>query len=172
MAPTTSTRFLVNDTSVKLGIPVVHGSIFRFEGMVTVFDPKNGPDLPGHGPRAPARRDGTQLRGGGRPRRPPGIVGSIQAIETIKLLLDLGDPLVGRLLAYGSLEQSFRGYKVRTDPANEITWANRDRIVVAGLDASACRTRCRRPPPDRRAPQAGRVAAGSPHRSPPRRSGR
>jgi molybdopterin/thiamine biosynthesis adenylyltransferase len=64
----------------------------------------------------------------------PGIVGSIQAIEAIKLLLDLGDPLIGRLLAYDSLEQSFREYKVRPDPANEVTWDNRDRIVVAELD--------------------------------------
>jgi hypothetical protein len=64
----------------------------------------------------------------------PGIIGSIQAIETIKLLLDLGDPLIGRLLAYDSLEQSFREYKVRRDPANEVTWDNRDRIVVAELD--------------------------------------
>ena len=64
----------------------------------------------------------------------PGIIGSIQAIETIKLLLGLGDPLIGRLLAYDSLEQSFREYKVRKDPANEITWENRDRITVAELD--------------------------------------
>jgi len=64
----------------------------------------------------------------------PGIIGSIQAIETIKLLLGLVDPLVGRLLAYGSLEQSFREFKVRKDPANEITWENRDRITVAELD--------------------------------------
>ena len=53
----------------------------------------------------------------------PGIVGSIQAIEAIKLLLDLGDPLIGRLLAYDSLEQSFREFKVQVDPTNEITWA-------------------------------------------------
>jgi molybdopterin/thiamine biosynthesis adenylyltransferase len=64
----------------------------------------------------------------------PGIVGSLQAIETIKLILDLGDPLIGRLLAYDSLEQSFREYKVQVDPANEITYENRDRIVVAELD--------------------------------------
>ena len=64
----------------------------------------------------------------------PGIVGSIQAIEAIKLLLDLGDPLIGRLLAYDSLEQSFREFKVQVDPTNEITWANRDRITVAELD--------------------------------------
>jgi hypothetical protein len=64
----------------------------------------------------------------------PGIVGSLQAIETIKLILDLGDPLIGRLLAYDSLEQTFREFKVRRDPSNEITWDNRDRIVVAELD--------------------------------------
>ena len=66
----------------------------------------------------------------------PGIIGSIQALEAIKLLLDLGDPLIGRLLAYDALEQSFRTYKVQVDPANEVTWANRDRIVVAELDGS------------------------------------
>jgi molybdopterin/thiamine biosynthesis adenylyltransferase len=64
----------------------------------------------------------------------PGIVGSIQAIEAIKLLLGLGDPLVGRLLSYDSLEQSFREYKVQVDPSNEITYENRDRIQVAELD--------------------------------------
>jgi molybdopterin/thiamine biosynthesis adenylyltransferase len=64
----------------------------------------------------------------------PGIVGSIQALEAIKLILDLGDPLIGRLLAYDALEQSFRTYNVKVDPANEVTWANRDRIVVAELD--------------------------------------
>ena len=64
----------------------------------------------------------------------PGIVGSIQAIEAIKIILGLGDPLVGRLLAYDSLEQSFREYKVQADPTNEITYANRDRIQIAELD--------------------------------------
>ena len=64
----------------------------------------------------------------------PGIVGSLQAVEAIKLILDLGDPLIGRLLTYDSLEQSFREYKVQVDPTNEITYANRDRIVVAELD--------------------------------------
>ena len=64
----------------------------------------------------------------------PGIVGSIQAIEAIKIILGLGEPLVGRLLAYDSLEQSFREYKVQVDPTNEITYANRDRIQIAELD--------------------------------------
>jgi len=128
------TRFLVNDASVKLGIPVVHGSIFRFEGMVTVFDPKNGPTYRDMVPEPPPAELAPSCAEAGVLGVLPGIVGSIQAIETIKLLLGLGDPLIGRLLAYDSLEQSFREYKVRKDPANEITWENRDRIVVAELD--------------------------------------
>jgi sulfur-carrier protein adenylyltransferase/sulfurtransferase len=128
------TRYLVNDASVKLGIPVVHGSIFRFEGMVTVFDPKRGPTYRDMVPEPPPAEMAPSCAEAGVLGVLPGIVGSIQAIETIKLLLDLGDPLIGRLLAYDALEQSFREYKVRQDPTNEITWANRDRIVVAELD--------------------------------------
>jgi molybdopterin/thiamine biosynthesis adenylyltransferase/rhodanese-related sulfurtransferase len=128
------TRFLVNDASVKLGIPVVHGSIFRFEGMVTVFDPKHGPTYRDMVPEPPPAELAPSCAEAGVLGVLPGIVGSIQAIEAIKLLLGLGEPLVGRLLAYDSLEQSFREYKVRPDPANEVTWANRDRIVVAELD--------------------------------------
>ena len=128
------TRFMVNDASVKLGIPVVHGSIFRFEGMVTVFDPRNGPTYRDMVPEPPPAELAPSCAEAGVLGVLPGIVGSLQAIETIKLILDLGDPLVGRLLAYDSLEQSFREYKVRKDPANEITWENRDRIVVTELD--------------------------------------
>lgn len=128
------TRFLVNDASVKLGIPVVHGSIFRFEGMVTVFDPQHGPTYRDMVPEPPPAEMAPSCAEAGVLGVLPGIVGSIQAIEAIKLLLDLGDPLVGRLLAYDSLEQSFREYKVRVDPTNEITYANRDRIVVTELD--------------------------------------
>jgi molybdopterin/thiamine biosynthesis adenylyltransferase/rhodanese-related sulfurtransferase len=128
------TRFLVNDASVKLGIPVVHGSIFRFEGMVTVFDPKRGPTYRDMVPEPPPAEMAPSCAEAGVLGVLPGIVGSLQAIETIKLILDLGDPLIGRLLAYDSLEQSFREFKVRKDPANEITWENRDRIVVAELD--------------------------------------
>jgi hypothetical protein len=95
---------------------------------------------------AAAGRDGPELRRGRRARRAPGIIGSIQAIETIKLLLGLGDPLIGRLLAYDSLEQSFREYKVRVDPTNEITHENRDRIVVTELDG-LCMPHPLAPPP-------------------------
>ena len=128
------TRFLVNDASVKLGIPVVHGSIFRFEGMITVFDPKNGPTYRDMVPEPPPADLAPSCAEAGVLGVLPGIVGSIQAVETIKLLLGLGDSLSGRMLAYDSLEQSFREYKVRVDPTNEITYENRDRIVVAELD--------------------------------------
>ena len=128
------TRYLVNDTSVKLGIPVVHGSIFRFEGMVTVFDPKGGPTYRDMVPEPPPAELAPSCAEAGVLGVLPGIIGSIQAIEAIKVLLGLGDPLIGRLLAYDALEQSFREYKLRVDPTNEITWENRDRIVVAELD--------------------------------------
>ena len=140
------TRFLVNDASVKLGIPVVHGSIFRFEGMVTVFDPKNGPTYRDMVPEPPPADMAPSCAEAGVLGVLPGIVGSIQAIETIKLILGLGDPLIGRLLAYDSLEQSFREYKVQVDPTNEITYANRDRIVVADLEGS-CAPLPLQPPP-------------------------
>jgi molybdopterin/thiamine biosynthesis adenylyltransferase/rhodanese-related sulfurtransferase len=128
------TRFLVNDASVKLGVPVVHGSIFRFEGMVTVFDPKRGPTYRDMVPEPPPAELAPSCAEAGVLGVLPGIVGSLQAVEAIKLILDLGQPLIGRLLAYDSLEQSFREYRVRPDPTNEITWANRDRITVAELD--------------------------------------
>ena len=128
------TRFMVNDASVKLGIPVVHGSIFRFEGMVTVFDPKNGPTYRDMVPEPPPAEMAPSCAEAGVLGVLPGIVGSLQAIEAIKLILDLGDSLRGRLLAYDSLEVSFREYKIREDPANEITWGNRDRIQVTELD--------------------------------------
>ena len=140
------TRFLVNDASVKLGIPVVHGSIFRFEGMVTVFDPKNGPTYRDMVPEPPPADMAPSCAEAGVLGVLPGIIGSIQAIETIKLLLGLGDPLTGRLLAYDSLEQSFREYKVRVDPTNEITYANRDRIQVAELEGQCLPLPLQAPP--------------------------
>jgi molybdopterin/thiamine biosynthesis adenylyltransferase len=94
----------------------------------------------------------------------PGIVGSIQAIETIKLILGLGEPLVGRLLAYDSLEQSFREFKVRVDPTNEVTYANRDRIVVAELEG-ACAPAPAHSPAEPGAP-SGRPARGRAGRAP------
>ena len=140
------TRFLVNDASVKLGIPVVHGSIFRFEGMVTVFDPKNGPTYRDMVPEPPPAELAPSCSEAGVLGVLPGIIGSIQAIETIKILLGLGDPLIGRLLAYDSMEQSFREYKVRVDPTNEVTYENRDRIQVADLEGMCAPLPLQAPP--------------------------
>jgi molybdopterin/thiamine biosynthesis adenylyltransferase/rhodanese-related sulfurtransferase len=127
-------RYLLNDASVKLGIPVVHGSIFRFEGQVTVFDPHQGPTYRDYIPVPPPAELAPSCAEAGVLGVLPGIVGSIQALETIKLILGLGDSLRGRILAFDSLEMSFREFKLREDPDNEVTYDNRDRIEVVELD--------------------------------------
>ncbi|MTB06714.1 MAG: molybdopterin-synthase adenylyltransferase MoeB, partial [Actinobacteria bacterium] len=103
-------RYLLNDASVKLGIPVVHGSIFRFEGMVSVFDPKSGPTYRDMVPEPPPADLAPSCAEAGVLGVLPGIIGSIQALETIKLLLGLGDSLSGRILAIDTLEMSFRTF--------------------------------------------------------------
>ena len=127
-------RYLLNDASVKLGIPVVHGSIFRFEGQVTVFDPLNGPTYRDYIPVPPPAELAPSCAEAGVLGVLPGIVGTIQALETIKLILGLGDSLSGRILAFDSLEMSFREFRLRADPDNQVTYENRDRIEIAELD--------------------------------------
>ncbi|MCB0995227.1 MAG: molybdopterin-synthase adenylyltransferase MoeB [Acidimicrobiales bacterium] len=127
-------RYMLNDASVKLGIPVVHGSIFRFEGQITVFDPKNGPTYRDMIPEPPPAELAPSCAEAGVLGVLPGIVGSIQALEAIKLILGLGDSLIGRLLAFDANEMSFREYKLRRDPSQQITWENRDQIQVVELD--------------------------------------
>ncbi|MCY4279136.1 MAG: ThiF family adenylyltransferase, partial [Acidimicrobiaceae bacterium] len=127
-------RYLLNDASVKLGIPVVHGSIFRFEGQVTVFDPLDGPTYRDMLPEPPPAELAPSCAEAGVLGVLPGIVGSVQALEAIKLILGVGDPLRGRLLVFDALEMSFREFKLRADPANEVRHDNRDRIVVRELD--------------------------------------
>jgi molybdopterin/thiamine biosynthesis adenylyltransferase len=128
------TRYLVNDASLLKRIPVVHGSIFRFEGMVTVFDPYNGPCYRCFVPEPPPAELAPSCAEAGVLGVLPGIVGSIQAIETIKVLLGLGETLVGRLLSYDALEQSFRTFKVRRDPACPACGADGGEIVIAEYD--------------------------------------
>src|SRR5947209_5957118 len=94
------TRYLVNDASLKLDIPVVHGSIFRFEGQASVYLPHQGPCYRCQVPEPPPAELAPSCAEAGVLGVLPGIIGSIQAMEPIKLLLGLGDPLVGRLLAY------------------------------------------------------------------------
>jgi sulfur-carrier protein adenylyltransferase/sulfurtransferase len=127
-------RYLLNDASLVKRIPVVHGSIFRFEGQVTVFDPYNGPCYRCLLPEPPPPELAPSCAEAGVLGVLPGIVGSIQALEAIKLILDLGDPLRGRLLAYDALEQSFRTFKVRRDPLCPACGEDAAPIVIAEYD--------------------------------------
>ena len=127
-------RYLLNDASVKLGIPVVHGSIFRFEGQVTVFDPKGGVTYRDMLPEAPPAEFAPSCAEAGVLGVLPGIVGSIQALEAIKLIFFICKGLSGRLVAFDALDMTFREYRLQRDPDQEVTWENRDRIQIAELD--------------------------------------
>ncbi len=127
-------RYLLNDASVKLGIPVVHGSIFRFEGMVSVFHPLEGPTYRDMVPEPPPAELAPSCAEAGVLGVLPGIIGSIQALEVIKLLLGLGEPLIGRILSVDTTDMSFRTFKLRKDPANQVTYDNRDRIIIRDLE--------------------------------------
>ena len=123
-------RYLLNDASVKLGIPVVHGSIFQFEGQVTVFDPRYGVTYRDMQPEAPSGNTAPNCAEAGVLGVLPGIVGSMQALETIKLILNIGENLSGRLVVFDSLEMAFHEYAIKKDPNNQITWENRHSIEI------------------------------------------
>jgi len=127
-------RYLLNDASVKLGIPVVHGSIFRFEGMVSVFHPLEGPTYRDMVPEPPPAELAPSCAEAGVLGVLPGIIGSIQALEVIKVILGLGEPLIGRILAVDTTEMTFRTFKLQADPSNPVTYANRDRILIQELE--------------------------------------
>ncbi len=110
------TRYLVNDASLHLEKPVVHGSIFRFEGQATVFVPYEGPCYRCLFPQPPPAELAPSCAEAGVLGVLPGIIGSIEAMEAIKLLLGLGESLAGRLLTYDALEQEFRELRLRRNP--------------------------------------------------------
>ncbi len=110
------TRYLVNDASVLLGKPNVYGSIFRFEGQATVFGAPGGPCYRCLYPEPPPPGLVPSCAEGGVLGVLPGIVGSIQAMETIKLILGKGDTLAGRLLLFDALGMRFRELKLRKNP--------------------------------------------------------
>lgn len=128
------TRYVLNDASVKTGIPVVHGSIFRFEGQATVFDPKTGPTYRDMLPVPPAAEHAPNCATAGVLGVLPGIIGSIQAVETIKLILGLGNSLVGRLLVFDSLDMEFSEYTLDRDETNPVTFERRDQIEIVDLE--------------------------------------
>jgi molybdopterin/thiamine biosynthesis adenylyltransferase/rhodanese-related sulfurtransferase len=128
------TRYLVNDAALLKRIPVVHGSIFRFEGQATVFHPYVGPCYRCMIPEPPPAELAPSCAEAGVLGVLPGIIGSIQALEAIKLILGLGDPLTGRLLSYDALDQSFRTFKVRRDPQCPACGDDAGEIVIAEYD--------------------------------------
>ncbi len=110
------TRYLLNDASVWHGIPVVHGSIFRFEGQATVFAPGAGPCYRCLFPQPPPPELAPSCAEGGVLGVLPGVIGSIQGAEALKVVLGIGEPLIGRLLLYDALAASFDEVAVRRDP--------------------------------------------------------
>ncbi len=110
------TRYLVNDACVLLGKPNVYGSIFRFEGQVTVFGYPGGPCYRCLYPEPPPPGLVPSCAEGGVLGVLPGIVGTIQACETLKLIIGKGEPLVGRLLLFDALGMKFRELKLRKNP--------------------------------------------------------
>ncbi len=110
------TRYLVNDACVKLGKPNVYGSIFRFEGQLSVFYAEEGPCYRCMFPTPPPPGLVPSCAEGGVLGILPGTIGTMQATEALKLLLGIGDPVVGRMVLYDALEMSFSTIKVRKDP--------------------------------------------------------
>ncbi len=110
------TRYLVNDAAVKLGKLNVYGSIFRFEGQVAVFGHADGPCYRCMFPEPPPPGLVPSCAEGGVLGILPGTVGTMQATEAIKLILGIGEPLVGKMLLYDALEMSFTTLKVRKNP--------------------------------------------------------
>jgi len=110
------TRYLVNDACVLLGKPNAYGSIFRFEGQASVFAVKDGPCYRCLYPEPPPPGLVPSCAEGGVLGVLPGIIGVIQATEAVKLILGIGEPLIGRFLIYDALKMKFRELKLRKDP--------------------------------------------------------
>ena len=110
------TRYLVNDACFFAGKPIVHGSVFRFEGQATVFKPEEGPCYRCLFPQPPPPGLIPSCQEAGVLGVLPGLIGTIQAVETLKLILGMGEPLIGRLLIYDSLTMQFQEVNIKRDP--------------------------------------------------------
>jgi sulfur-carrier protein adenylyltransferase/sulfurtransferase len=118
------TRYLSNDVCVLLGIPNIYGSIYRFDGQVSVFDAKRGPCYRCLFPEPPPPGLVPSCAEGGVLGVLPGTIGTLQATETLKVLLGIGDPLIGRLLLYNALDMSFDFVKLRKNPNCKVCGPN------------------------------------------------
>lgn len=114
---TFETRYLLNDAAVAAGIPVVHASVFRFEGQLTTFVPYEGPCYRCLYPTPPPPELAPGCSVAGVLGVVPGIMGLLQANEVLKVLLGIGEPLVGRLLLFDALDASFSELRLNRDPA-------------------------------------------------------
>jgi molybdopterin/thiamine biosynthesis adenylyltransferase/rhodanese-related sulfurtransferase len=110
------TRYLLNDASVRLQIPVVSASILGWEGQISVFKPYDGPCYRCLYPTPPPAELAPSCGANGVLGALPGVMGMLQTVEAVKLVLDVGEPLIGRLLLYDALAESFTELKVRRDP--------------------------------------------------------
>ncbi|HEU0032511.1 MAG TPA: molybdopterin-synthase adenylyltransferase MoeB [Kofleriaceae bacterium] len=129
-----ATRYLVNDCALRLGKPVVHASIFRFEGQITVFPAAGSPCYRCLYPQPPPAEEAPSCAEAGVLGVLPGIMGVLQATEAIKLVLGLGTTLAGRLLCYDALATKFRELKLRRDPKCPTCGDGVDRSAIPLID--------------------------------------
>jgi molybdopterin/thiamine biosynthesis adenylyltransferase/rhodanese-related sulfurtransferase len=156
-------RYTLNDAAVRAGIPVVHASVFRFEGQLTTFAPGVGPCYRCLYPTPPPPELAPGCSVAGVLGVVPGIMGLLQTNELLKLLLGVGDPLVGRLLIFDGLDGTFTELKLRRDPACPACghlWADEGEGRAEG-----------RPPAMRSAAARAQVAASAPIQLLDRRTG-
>jgi sulfur-carrier protein adenylyltransferase/sulfurtransferase len=128
------TRYLLNDAALKLGKPVVHASIYRFEGQVTCFVPDHGPCYRCLYPEPPPPDMAPSCQEAGVLGVLPGVVGVLQATEAIKLVLGVGKTLAGRLLMYDAMATKFREMKLRRDPNCPTCGVGVDRSKIELID--------------------------------------
>lgn len=139
------TRYLVNDACVLLGKPSVYGAIFRFHGQVSVFSPPAGPCYRCLYPEPPPPETVPSCAEGGVLGILPGVIGSLQATEAIKLILGAGEPLIGRMLLYDALEMKFRELKIKRDPACLLCGGRRTITTLIDYE-EFCNARSAKPP--------------------------
>jgi sulfur-carrier protein adenylyltransferase/sulfurtransferase len=124
------TRYLVNDACVKLGKPNVYGSIFRFEGQLSVFHAQEGPCYRCMFPEPPPPGLVPSCAEGGVLGILPGTIGTMQATEALKLILGIGEPMIGRMLLYDALDMAFNTIKVRKNPECPVCSIPRDQVEL------------------------------------------
>ena len=129
------TRYLTNDVSVMLGIPNIYGSIFRFDGQVSVFDAQKGPCYRCLFPEPPPPGLVPSCAEGGVLGVLPGTIGTLQATEALKVLLGIGEPLIGKLLLYNALDMSFDFVKLRKNPKCKVCSAEPEITELIDYDA-------------------------------------